>query len=92
MAVPNMPKFENVVVDDIITDMQGCSTPVNEVEPKPTSFVQTEHNLCHIVILAIRIERTCPGINILGKMAVMLSNLCRKDVKDETVEQGRLSR
>jgi hypothetical protein len=37
--------------------------------------------MCHII------KEIFPGIDILGKMAIMLLELCRKDVKDRIVDQ-----
>jgi hypothetical protein len=40
LVIPNTPKFEYVVIDDIVADMPGCSTLVSELDPDPTSFDQ----------------------------------------------------
>ena len=38
MVVPDIPNSKNIVVDDIVTDIQGCSTPKSTPEPEPISL------------------------------------------------------
>jgi hypothetical protein len=73
-----MPEYENIVVDDIVVDMLGCSTPESTPEPEPYSLIIQHKTMCLIVILAIE------------EMEIMLSDLCRRDVKDKTMDQYRL--
>ena len=42
MDVPNMPKFEDIVANGIVTNIKGCSCFVSELEPVPASYVQQE--------------------------------------------------
>jgi hypothetical protein len=77
MVVPNMPEAENIIVDDIVVDISGCSTPESTPDPEPISLDQPTQTLCLIIILAIEIEG----------MEIMLSDLCRRDVKDRTMDQ-----
>jgi hypothetical protein len=38
-----MPEFENIVVDEIVVDMSGCSTHVKEPKPELASSNQVAH-------------------------------------------------
>jgi hypothetical protein len=70
MVVPNMPKDENIIVDDIVSDILGCFTPKSTPDPEPISLIIQHRNLCLIIILTIELEI----------MEIILSNLCIRDV------------
>jgi len=44
---PNIQKFENIIGNDIVVDMSGCSTPVSELDLEPTSFDYPTQNYIH---------------------------------------------
>jgi hypothetical protein len=76
MHSPHMLTFEHSIKDDIFVDITSFYNPINETNSDLTSFDQPKQNMCPIIILTIKIKG----------MTIMLSHICRRDMKFRIVD------